>query len=79
VVAIDAAEAALFGQARAFRLDLRRLAFVPVTPAWFPELERDGHGVLGRAGKALRLTLQAELTTVQRRSPEMLQRLGPLW
>ena len=54
VIAFDSTEAASLGQARAFVLDLRRLAYLPLTATWFPRAGEDGAGVLGRAPKALR-------------------------
>jgi len=33
----DREEAASLGQARAFVLDLRRLAYLPLTATWFPQ------------------------------------------
>ncbi len=41
--------AIIMGQARAFTLDLRRLAIVPVTVEWFSDLPSPDHGVVGRA------------------------------
>jgi hypothetical protein len=72
-------EAAALGQGAAFRLDLKRLAFVPITPAWFPDLVLPGFGVLGRAGKAQRQALQESLDEVLRRGGGLVQRMGPLW
>jgi hypothetical protein len=74
----DRQTAASFGQARAFVLDLRRFAFVPITPVWFPWLDEAG-GLQGRASphwqQQLKLAAEALLT----RRPELIERLGPLW
>jgi hypothetical protein len=79
VVVFDAAEAASLGQARAFVLDLRRLAYLPLTATWFPRLGEMGAGVLGRAPKALRAQVNAMMIELAKRRPESLGRSGPLW
>ena len=79
VVAFDGAEAAGLGQTRAFVLDLRRLAYLPLTAGWFPRVGEDGAGVLGRAPKALRDRVGAMAADLARRRPETLSRGGPLW
>ncbi len=79
VIAFDSAEAAGLGQARAFVLDLRRLAYLPFTAVWFPRVAEEGAGVLGRAPKALRDRVNAMATDLVKRRPETLSRSGPLW
>ena len=79
VIAFDSVEAAALGQARAFVLDLRRLAYLPLTTAWFPRVAEEGAGVLGRAPKALRDRVNAMTTELAKRRPETLSRSGPLW
>jgi hypothetical protein len=71
--------AAEMGQARPFTLDLRRMAFVPMTVAWFPDLAAGTHGIVGRAPERLRLELELAAKELFRRSPEIVERLGPLW
>ena len=79
VIAFDSAEAAGLGQTRAFVLDLRRLAYLPLTVAWFPRVREEGAGVLGRAPKVLRDRVNATATELAKRRPETLSRSGPLW
>jgi hypothetical protein len=79
VIAFDTTEAAGLGQARAFVLDLRRLAYLPLTVAWFPRAAQEDAGVLGRAPKALRDRVNAVTTELVKRRPETLSRSGPLW
>jgi hypothetical protein len=79
VIVFDSAEAAGLGQARAFLLDLRRLAYLPLTATWFPRLAEEGAGVLGRAPKALRDRVNTMATDLVKRRPETLSRGGPLW
>ncbi len=64
---------------RAFVLDLRRLAYLPLTAAWFPRAAEDGAGVLGRAPKALRDRVNAMAAELAKRRPESLSKSGPLW
>ncbi len=79
MIAFDSAEAAGLGQARAFVLDLRRLAYLPLTAAWFPRAGEEGAGVLGRAPRALRDRVNSMTTELAKRRPETLSRSGPLW
>ena len=79
VIAFDGAEAASLGQARAFVLDLRRMAYLPLTTTWFPRAGEEGAGVLGRAPRVLRDRVNAMATELVRRRPESLSRGGPLW
>jgi hypothetical protein len=78
VIPFDSAEAANLGQARAFVLDLRRLAYLPITATWFPRISEAGFGVLGRAPKALRDRVNAITTELAKRRPETLSMSGPL-
>ncbi len=77
VYSIDRDRAAGMGQPRPFTLDLRRVAAVPVTAEWFPELDAPDHGIVGRAPERLRLAYEAALTELARRRPENLEMLGP--
>jgi len=75
----DREAAVEMGQRRPFTIDLRRVAFVPTTPAWFPDLTTPGNGIVGRASEQLRLALETSAVALFRRSPEIIERLGPLW
>jgi len=79
VLAFDGAAAAGLGQARAFVLDLRRLAYLPLTATWFPHAGEGNAAVIGRAPKALRNRINAVATELAQRRPETLSRSGPLW
>ena len=79
VYGFDRDAAAAMGQSRPFTLDLRRMAFVPVTTDWFPDLTATDHGIVGRAPERLRAELERAATELFRRSPEVVERLGPLW
>jgi hypothetical protein len=72
-------EAEGMGQDRAFVLDARRLAFIPVIPAWFPDLGEPTQGVVGSVSDQLRDRIEADLKRLLRRSPDSVQRLGSLW
>lgn len=77
VYSIDRDTAAGMGQPKPFTLDLRRVADIPVTAEWFPELGTPGHGIVGRAPERLRLAYEAALTELARRHPENIEHLGP--
>jgi hypothetical protein len=72
-------EAAALGQARAFVLDARRLAYVPINTQWFPHLDRPDRGVHGRAPKHLRQKISYAAEELITRHTELIERLGPLW
>lgn len=67
------------GQTRPFTLDLRRMAFVPATVGWFPDLAAPRHGIVERAPERLRAELETMTTSIARRRPELIERLGTLW
>jgi hypothetical protein len=71
--------AASMGQSRPFTLDLRHLAAIPITVEWFPNLNTQNHGTIGRAPERLRNELEAAIKELFRRHPENIERLGPLW
>jgi hypothetical protein len=71
--------AAAMGQSRPFTLDLRRMAAVPITTEWFPDLNTPHRGIVGRAHERLRVELEAAAKDLFRRRPEIIERLGPLW
>jgi hypothetical protein len=75
---IDRETAAAMGQSRPFTLDLRRIAPLPVTEDWFPDLNTSDHGILGRAPEGFRVVYEAALTELARRRPENIEHLGPL-
>ena len=71
--------AAEMGQSRPFTLDLRRMAAVPVTVRWFPDLNGPTHGKVGQANENLRVMLETAIKQLFSRHPGNVERLGPLW
>jgi hypothetical protein len=78
VHSFDQAAASAMGQGKAFVLDLRRVARLPVTTQWFPRLSDFDKGILGAASKALERELMQEAIGFFRKRPELLEQLGPL-
>lgn len=78
VVPFSAEEAAALGQKRPFWLHLWRIAYLPVTEAWFPNLASPDKVVLGRLPPARRTEIEAIAIRVQQRHPNEVERLGPL-
>jgi hypothetical protein len=78
MVSFSAEEAATFGQQRPFVLHLWRVAYLPITPAWFPNLATPGHGVVGSVPRKLRLEFEARTGEVFTRHLAEVERLGPL-
>ena len=79
IYVFDQPGAAAMGQGRAFTLDLRRMAALPLLSEWFPELDRPGHGIVGRAPDRLRVEFEAAAIELFRLRPETIERLGPGW
>jgi hypothetical protein len=79
IYAYDRDAAAKMGHDRPFTLDLRRLAAVPVTAEWFPDLTAPHRGVVGQAPEQVRMELEAATKDLFRRRPEIIERLGSLW
>jgi hypothetical protein len=79
VRAFDRTAAASLGQHRPFLIDLRRLAYLPVTAAWFPRLDEPARGVQGHAPKALQRELMQTVETLLNRHQELVEQLGPIW
>jgi hypothetical protein len=67
------------GQQRAFELNLQRLAFVPITVAWFPGLNQPDRGIQGHAPKRLQQQIWQTAEHILTRHAELVERLGPLW
>lgn len=76
VIEFDAATAWVLNQ-RAFHLDLRCMAQVPVTAAWFPNLDEPERGVVAVAGARLRSRIERELAMLVARSRELIEMRGP--
>jgi hypothetical protein len=70
------AEAARLNQ-RPFVLYLNRLARLPLTSAWFPELDRSSQGVVAVAPVVLRDQLLKAMLELAQRRRELVQKLGP--
>lgn len=77
IIAFPQAQAEALGQRKAFRLNLRRLAWLPVTPVWFPDIASATRGITGRAPRELRRDIQAAFDSMAKREPGRIDRLGP--
>ncbi len=73
----DATEAARLNQSRAFLLRLDVLAKLPLTQAWFPDMQQSGRGVVAIAPTRLQAELTKLATNLVRRSRELLEMRGP--
>jgi hypothetical protein len=76
VVEFTAAEARALNQ-RAFHLDLRCLARVPATAAWFPEISSATQGVVAVASARLQARVMKVATDLAARNPELIEVRGP--
>jgi hypothetical protein len=71
-----AAEAARLDQ-RPFVLYLNRLARLPLTWDWFPDLDKPSQGVVAVAPAALRDQLLKTIAELAQRRRELIHKLGP--
>ncbi len=69
-------EAAALNQQRAFRLHLNRLARIPLTREWIPDLDAPEQGVLATATARLRQELYEITLELQRRHSQNVELLG---
>lgn len=76
VIEFAVEEARRLGQ-KPFHLDLRCLAQVPLTPAWFPDLGRPDRGIVGMAGARLRSRLDTLLHDLVTRDRALIEIRGP--
>lgn len=72
----EAEEARRLAQ-RPFVLDLRRLARLPLTRAWIPDMEAPDQGVVATAGSELRDELRRTVAEVMRRRRDLVRLAGP--
>jgi len=75
LVAIREANARKLNQ-RDFFIDARRIAYMPVNTAFFPDLMRPDKGIQGQATKGLQAKIEGTLVQMLKR-PELLELLGP--
>ena len=70
-------EAARLNQSRAFLLRLDTLARLPLTKAWFPDIDEPNAGVIAIAPASLRAELTRIATNLARRRRDLLDMRGP--
>jgi hypothetical protein len=75
VVEFDEAAARPLKQ-RAFHIDLRCLARVPVSEAWFPDLALPDRGVVAVAGPHLQERIMKIVVQLATRSPQLIEMRG---
>lgn len=73
----DTREAVRLNQSRAFVLRLDVLARLPLTRAWFPDVEQPGRGIVAVAPTSLQDELTHLATNLVRRRRELLEIRGP--
>jgi hypothetical protein len=59
-----------------FFIDARRIAYMPIDTAFFPDLTRPGKGIQGEATKGLQHKIETTLAQMLKR-PELIELLGP--
>lgn len=67
------------GHDKAFVMDLRRQAWLPITADWFPWLENGGAGVIGHATKRNQATYETSAMNLLTHQPQNVEKLGPSW
>lgn len=75
-IEISAERAVEFGQNTAFRIDVRRIAALPLNSDFFPDIDRPDHGIRGRSEHLARAaeTLLQQIVT---ETSELVEFLGP--
>ena len=76
VINFSEAEAKAVGQ-KPFHMDLRCLAQVSLTVAWFPDLAQPGHGGVGVAGARLLARVEKMLQELVMRNRNLIEMRGP--
>src|SRR3546814_933771 len=61
---------------KGFVLDARRIAFIPVTLAFFPRLDKPDRGIVHTASRRFHQVVQNALVTLAKR-PDLVVKLGP--
>ncbi len=78
ILRFDEQAAKRMGHKKPFLLNPGRIAYVPIDAAYFPYLNRPGHGVIGHASKSTQAAI-TEATKSFLKRPEAIERSGPLW
>ena len=77
MISVPVGRAQKSGNRTAFFIDVRKRAFMPLSAEYFPELDRPGFGVVGRADKALFAEARRQFILVNERHKELIVNLGP--
>lgn len=75
IIAISSEAGSDLGQ-RAFLIDARRIAYIPATEAFFPDITRPGAGIQSRASPGLQRKIELVMVEILKR-PDLLELLGP--
>jgi hypothetical protein len=75
-IEISKEQAAQLGQPSAFRIDVRRIAAMPLTTDFFPDLEQPDRGIRGRSEKLANAAFRL-FQEIVANEPELIEVLGP--
>jgi hypothetical protein len=75
-IEISSEQAAALGQQSAFRIDVRRIAAMPLNADFFPDLEKEDHGIRGHS-KHLAEAAFKLFQDIVSKDPELVEFLGP--
>jgi hypothetical protein len=75
VIPVEPAVAATMNQ-KGFVMDVRKIAFIPLTPGFFPRLAEPGKGIVHTASERFHQLVQNTLVLLAKR-PELVVKLGP--
>lgn len=65
-----------YGQNSGFRINVKRVAALPLTSEFFPDLEMPNHGICG-SSEHLAKAAERILADIVRETPELIQTYGP--
>jgi hypothetical protein len=75
-IEISKEQAAQLGQGSAFRINVCRIAAMPLTPEFFPDLEGTDHGIRGRSERLANAAFKL-FQEIVAKEPELIEVLGP--
>ena len=78
VIQVSPDRAASSGNAKPFFIDARIRAFIPFTGAYFPDIDKPEHGLIGSLDKGLWKKVIEEFQKVNERHREQIVSVGPL-
>lgn len=78
VIQISQGLATRSGNQKSFFVDVRRRAFLPFSKAYFPDIDRPDHGLVGTINRTVFSEIVRQYRIVNEKHPDLIVNLGPL-